>query len=800
MDGLLSDLRFVIRQMTRRPGFSLLAIATLAIGTGASAAMFGIVDQVLLRPLPFPDSDRLVQLCETNQSMGSFCVASPPNVQDWAREGRAFASVGQGRGWPFKLEVAGEKEGVNGGLAEPGLFRTLGVTPLLGRLIQPFDLAPGSGHVAVISHGLWTSRFGSDSTALGRFLSLDGEQYEVVGVLRPGLEVPHLEHVELWVPFPFDPRDEQNRRWRGFMTVARLHDGVDPAAAERELVAIQEGLAGRYPATNRGWSARIVPLLDSLVGPVRTVLLAFVGAVALLLLAACANVASLLVARGAARERELAVRAAVGARPGALFRLLAAESLALAILGAAAGVLVAAWTADALLALMPGGLPRIEHVAFDTRTLVAAVLLTAVAGLLAGVAPALRAARLNLVDSMRTGHQADAWRRVLGLRGGLVAGQVMAAVVLAVGAGLLARSYLAQLRWNPGFDRSHLLVFWSFASTDRYPDRDRVSDLFVRLEQSLLGLPGVTGAGMASSVPLSGGEETGEFVRVSGDPTEQPMSARWYDMSPSYFPALGVPLKSGRLLSEADRAGAPTVALINEAMARRYFAGMDPIGQQIINRGRAEPIEIVGVVGDVVPFKPGEEASPEVYWPYRQRPRWASSFVVRTTGDPRLLAGAVAERMAAIDPDLRPSQVQTMEDLVTREVARPRFQMLLIGVFAALALVLSLVGVYGVVGASVAARTREFGVRLALGATSRSVLVMVLREGGVLTGIGLAAGMLAAVGLSRLAAALTPGVRSTDPLTYGAIMVLVGVASLLACVVPAVRATRVHPMETLRAE
>ena len=305
MNALLADLRFVIRQLLSRPGFSVLAVATLAIGTGASAAMFGIVDRVLLRPLPFPDSGRLVQLCETNESVHSYCVASPPDARDWADASRGLASIGQGRGWPFKMEIGGKHEGVDGGLAEPGLFRTLGVTPLLGRLILPGDVTAGSRHVVVLSHALWTTRFGGDTAALGSSLTLDGEQYQIVGVLRPGLEVPHLEEAALWVPFPFDPRDEENRKWRGFMTIGRLADGVAPASAERELAAVQARLAERHPETNRGWGARIVPLLDSMVGPVRTVLLAFLGAVALLLLAACANVASLLVARGAAPPAEI---------------------------------------------------------------------------------------------------------------------------------------------------------------------------------------------------------------------------------------------------------------------------------------------------------------------------------------------------------------------------------------------------------------------------------------------------------------------------------------------------------------
>ena len=800
MTALLADLRFALRQLLRRPGFTLLAVATLALGTGASAAMFGIVDRVLLRPLPFPAPSRLVALCETNPSLEGFCVAAPPNVEDWSQEGRTLASVGLGREWPFTMREGGASEGVSGGLATPGLFQTLGITPLLGRLLTPDDLTPSGRHVVVLGAAFWQSRFGGDRQILGRFVALDGERYEIVGVLKPGSEIPHLGRVGLWVPLPFDPRDEENRRWRGFVTIGRLAEGASVADAESELRVLQDRLAVLHPETNRGWSARAVPLLDSVVGPVRPTLLVFLSAVTLLLVVACANVANLLVARGVAREREFAVRAAVGARPLALFRLLALESVALALLGGVAGMFVATWVADALLALMPGGLPRIEHAGFDARTMAVAVLVTMSVGLLTGLAPALRAARLDLGAAMKAGHQHSSWRRAAGLRGGLVSAQVALAVVLAVGAGLLTRGYASLLRWEPGFDRSHLLTFWTYASMGTYPDAVRVSALFTRLEGEVRSLPGVTEVGMTSNGPLFGGTETGEFLPVGGDSSAVPMAARWYDMSPSYFQTLRLPLRVGRLFTDEDGPGAPRVVLIDEAMARRYFAGAVPVGRIIRQRNDPTPLTIVGVVGDVAPFVPGQAAAPEICWPQRQSPRWASYFVLRTSGDPSQLARAVAARLAAVNPDLQPSSVLTMDDLVNRELARPRFHMLLIGTFAVLALSLTLVGVYGVIAASVAGRTREIGVRIALGAGQNMVLGMVLREGLLLAGVGLGAGLVIAALAASFASSLLSGIAYLDPLTYAVTALLVTAAATIACLVPARRAALVQPTEALRAD
>lgn len=800
MDGLIADFRFAARQLARRPGSTLVAILTLALGTGAATAMFSIVDRVLLRPLPFSEPDRLVALCETNPSLEGFCVASPPDATDWARGSRTVVSVGFGRTWPFTTHGEAGAQGVGGGLATPELFRTLRLSPLMGRIFDAGDLTPAGRHVALLSYGFWESRFGGDRRVLGRSIELDGERYQVVGVLKPGDAVPLLSSVQVWVPLPFDPRDEENRHWRGFVTIGRLAPGVRLSTAGEELQSIQASLADRHPDTNRGWGVRIEPLLDQVVGPVRPTLFVFLGAVSILLIVAVVNVTNLLVARTLAREKELAVRSAVGASRLALFRCLAVEGFLLAALGGVMGVVVAAWATDGLVHLIPSGLPRVSHVALDAHMLGFSLGITVIVGVLAPLVPAVHATRLDLATILKQGRAPLGWRAALGLRGGLVVAEVSTAFVLAIGAGLLTRNLAALLRWDPGFERAHLLTFWTLASPGHYPTNRDVAGLFARVEGELRALPGVTAAGMASSGPLFGGEETGEFFAEGDRETDRPVAARWYDMSPGYFPTLGVALRRGRFLAETDRAGAPPVALVNETMAHRLFGADNPIGRRIRERDGDRTLEVVGVVADIPPFTPGTPARPEVYWPYQQSPRWASYFVLRTSADPATLARAVEGRLASVDPDLRAVHMETMPQLVSDAVARPRFQLILIGLFAVAALSLALVGVYGVLAASVTSRTRDIGVRLALGAGSRRVLGFVLRQGMTLVAVGIVVGAAVAVGISRFAATLLHGVAPTDPLTYGVIAALVGVAAAVACIVPARRAARVDPIISLRAE
>jgi predicted permease len=801
VDALIQDLRYAVRTLARSPGFSLLAVLTLALGIGSSVAVFTVVDGVLLKPLPFPDPQRLVAICETHPSVEGFCIASPPDVEDFSTA-RTLASVGLGRGWPFTARRASGAAGVEGGLATPGLFTALAIKPALGRLLGPGDVGPGAQPVVVLSDALWRSWYGGDRGVIGRSLVLDGTSYQIVGVLPAGVEVPRLGRVRLWAPLPFSPRDETNRKWRGFEVIGRLAPGATVATATSELGTIQRGLAERYPQTNRGWGVRVASLRDEVVGPVRPTLLVFMGAVAILLLVACVNVANLLVARGAARQREFAVRAALGAGSRRLVRLVSVESVVMALVGGIAGVLVARWATDAFLALMPGGLPRMESVGLDARVLGFAVLLIVGAGILAGLAPAVRAGRVDLATSIKEGHQPVAWRRALGLRGGLVVAEVAMAFMLATGAGLLARSFASLLQWQPGFDESHLLTFWTLASDGKYPDHASVAAAFDRIGEELRAVPGVWSVGMASSGPLFGGRETGEFEieNAAGAAAGEPAVARWYDMSPGYFPTLGVALRRGRLFTPADREGAPRVALINETMARRYFPGSDPVGRRLRLKGSAGSMEIVGVVADIPPFLPGSPAQPEVYWPFAQAPRWASYFVLRTTVPPASVVKAVEAHLQDVDPDMDASDVATLQDRVDAQLQRPRFDLLLIGAFAVCALALALVGVYGVMASSVAGRTREIGVRIALGATTRRILASVLGEGLALTGLGVAIGLVTAYWLTRLAAGVLHGVTPGDIGTRVVVVGLLALAALLACLLPAHRATRVDPARTLRSE
>lgn len=795
MRGITDDIRFALRQLARRPLFTLVAVATLGLGTGVATAMYTVVDGVVLRPLPFAGADRLVAVCEVHASVARFCVASPPNVEDWAAESDAFEVIGVGRDWSHMLHTGGRGESVASGLATPQLFQALGVRAARGRVLLPEDQREHRA-VTVLSHALWVSRFGGDTGIVGRTITLDGAPFEVIGVLPPNLEVPDLERVRLWVPLPFDPRDTENRGWRGFQTYARLAAGVTRAEAQRRLAASQERLGERYPATNAGWGVRVEPLADRLTGAVRGTLFVFLGASLLLLLVACANVAGLLIARGATRFREFAVRAAVGARPTRLFRLVAVESVLLALLGGGTGLLVAVWATDVFLGLMPAELPRASGIAVDGRVLLFAAALTVVAGLVGGVVPALRATRVDLAEAVKQGQQPGQSRGVASLRGALIVTEFALAFTLAAGAGLLARSFARYRTWEPGFDRRGLLTTWVLAPSERYPNAPAVTALFDRLVEELRALPGVDHVGLVSNGPLLGGLETGAFITSAADT----VSAAWYDASPGWFATLGLGMRLGRGFSDDDRAGAPRVAIVNEAMAARAWPGRNPLGERLTRPGDQAALEVIGVVPDVPPFTPGRPAEPEVYWPYAQAPRWASFVVLRHRGDAGPLTRALEARLHAIDPDLTVSAVLPLEARVARMLRRPQFNMLLIGAFGAVALLLTGAGVFGVLAASVEGRRREFGVRLAVGASASGVVWMVMREGIVLAATGATIGAVLAFAGARLAANLVPGVAPADAVAFGAAALTLLVAAVTGTWLPARRAGRVDPMTALRAE
>jgi putative ABC transport system permease protein len=721
-------------------------------------------------------------------------------VADWSRQSEAFEELGVGRDWPFILKVEDGSDGLNGGIATPGFFRVLGLTPHLGRLFLPEDQELGRNNVAVMSHGLWQTSFGGDPDIVGREISLDNQSFTVIGVLPSSTEVPRLEYVEIWTPLHIDPTAEQHRAWRGFKAYGRLAAGASIGEARDEMTVISRRLAQSYPATNEGWRVSIVPLRDHVVGSIRATLLIFLGAMGFVLLIGCANVANLLLARATERRRELALRAAIGAPRSRLVRLLITESLVLALLAGGVGTLLSLWAVEVFVALAPGGIPRLDEVGIDRLVLGFATLLSVVTCLVFGLAPAIHASRLDLNQTLKEGDQRTAGGSGARLRSVLVVAEVALALVLLIGAGLLTRSFVELLRWEPGFDQDNLMVTWLLASDGKYSSTLEVAPLFQAAEEQVAALPGVASVGAASAGPLFGGKEPDDFT-IAGRPMPEPGQfpvAQRYDIGPDYFRTLGIPLLRGRHLSDADTRGSTPVAIINDALARRYFPGADPIGQQVTMLGG--PMTIVGVVADVQPLRTGDPIEPEIYWPYRQRPRYATHLLIRTASDPASLMRPIEQRLQALDPDMDISGFRTMEQLVGRQLVRPRFNMLLMGVFGSVALIMAAIGIYGVISYSVAQRKREIGIRVALGAGERSIVGSVVGRGMVLVLTGVGIGVLGAFGVTRVLTSLLVGVRPTDPLTFAAIALLLMMVALLACYVPARRATRVDAIVALRSE
>ena len=799
-EALLQDVRFALRGLRRNPGFAGAAILTLALGIGANAAIFSVVDTVLLRPLPFPQPDRLVTLCAENAQVAGYCVASPPDVEDMRRASRTLEDLALARMSLFLRRTPDGTEGLTGGLATPALFRILRVRPALGRLLQPGDLEAGRNQVVVLGHALWTTRFGSDPSVLGHTVTLDGHPYRIVGVLPAGLEVPRMERAQLWMPLPFDPRDETNRDWRGFMVYGRLAPGATLDAARSELTAIAGQLARTHPKTDAGWGIRIVPLLDEVVGPVRSTLLVFLGAVGLVLLIGCANVANLLLARATTRRRELAVRVALGGSRWRLARMLLTEGMVLGGIGTAVGVLFAFGGVRAFLALAPAGIPRLTGVAVNGGVLAFAALVGLASSLVFGALPALRGSRLDVGDALKDDQRTQAGGAGLRLRGALIVAEVALALMLLVGAGLLGRSFMALLTWQPGFEQQHLLTLQLYVPDGKYTEAAEVASLYRRAIERLSSYPGIVSVGAASAGPLFGGRET-DSVTIDGRSAGSGVpTVRWFDISPGYFPTMGLPIVDGRNFTGRDGAGAPAVAIVNQAMARRYWPGDSPIGHLVTLKSEKLTVRIVGVVRNVPPFHAGDPVEPEIYWPDFQQPRWATYLAIRTTGDPASIIPDIRHLLAQVEPDMAVRHPSPMPALADAELVRPRFVMFLIGLFALIAIVLAAIGIYGVTAYAVTQRTREFGIRLALGAEPSQIVRTVLRQGMALAGLGVLLGLVGAAGVSRVTASLLAGIPPTDPVTFGAVAALATGIALLACYVPARRASRVDPTRALRNE
>jgi putative ABC transport system permease protein len=799
------DAWHTLRSLRRNPGFALVAILTLGLGIGANSAIFSVVNGVLFRDLPFPEPDRLVSLCETfPDDPGRCATASTPNVADWAERSSSFQEIGAFRWWGHILETPDGAAGVSSLIATPEFFSVMGYQPAAGRLIQAQDQLEGNRHVAVLDHDFWEARFGSDPNILGTTISLSGEPFEVVGVLQKGQKPPTMSgepNADVWLPLHFDPRANDRRNWRGFYAVGRLAADASLEVARQELEVIQQGLLEEHPVDNRDWGLELSTLHDRVVGGIRNTLFLFFGAVGLVLLITCANIANLILARFSTRETELGIRTALGAGIPRLTSQLLTEGLILALLGSALGLAIAWLGTPVFLSLAPTRIPRLEQVAINGQVLGFTLGLAVLATLLFGLAPLARASRIKPMEALRRSRHGKGRKPLGGINGVLVVSEVALALALLVGAGLLIRSFAAFNRWDPGIDQDHLLVASTSVATGTYQGEEAVIDIYRTLDEELLSLPGVVSVARASSGPLFGGFEPDQ-VYPGEEPGTEGMGrqVRWFDVSPSYFETMGISVLRGRAFTQEDDWFAPMVVVVNETLANQLWPGENPLGREIWLEMHEGTRQVVGVVRDIPPLDPDAQVGPEMYWPQAQYTRPVTFFILRTEVDPGSVQRQVQDRVHSVDPDIQVRAVSDYEALVGRRLVQPRFNMFLIAIFSGVALVLAGVGIYGVVSRSVAVRTREIGIRIAMGAKRSLVVRQVMGQSLGMAGIGVVLGLVLALVLSRSIRGFLHGVVPTDPLTYGSVaLVLFGVA-VVASLVPAITASRVDPMESLREE
>jgi putative ABC transport system permease protein len=808
MATLLQDLRYAFRLLGKSPGYAAIAILTLALGIGANTAIFTVVNAVLLRPLGFRDPSRLVIVAE--KSPFPTISTSYQNFVDWRDQSRSFESMEATRAAGLSLTGAGEPELLQARMATAGLFPLLGVDAVAGRTFLPEEDKAGAAPVALLSYGLWQRRFGGSRDIIGKPINLDSRPHVVVGVLPAGFQI--LQPADIFVPFiPWAVTLPDDRNWHpGIIALARLKPGVSREQARAEMVGITKRLEQQYPIYNTGTSADVVGLQEQLVQNVRPALILLLGAVSLVLLIACVNVANLLLARAASRGREVAIRTALGAGRARVMRQLLTESVLLSLGGGILGVFLAWASLGPLLKISAGIIPAGMAIGLDRAVLAFTFGVSLLTGLFFGLVPALRTAKFDLRGTLNEsslgstsgpGHHR--------LRGALVASEMGLAVVLLVGSGLLLRSFSRLQDVPPGFQPDHLLVADLPLSQTAYAKPEQRYEFFDRLLDRAKVLPGVRSAGAASFLPVSGGGSIIHF-NITGHPPKTPhdyVAAGYRTITPNYLETLGIPLLQGRLLTAADNEKSPAVVVINASMAKTYFPNENPLGKRLQLGATPEndvpTMEIVGVVRDVRPGL-GVDPQTEMYLPYRQAdlilPVFQLSVVLRTAGDPQLQTSALRSALGEIDRNQPLVRVRTMEDNMAATVAQPRFRAWLIGIFAAVALVLAAVGVYGVMSYTVTQRTSEIGIRVTLGAQPEDVFRIVVGEGLRLALAGVGVGILAALGLTRLLQSFLYGVSAYDPATFAGVALLLTLVAVAASFFPARRATLVDPMVALRYE
>ena len=811
---MMQDLRFALRTLFRSPGFTMTAALTLALGIGVTSLMFSVVNAVLLRPLPYAHPDRVMLAFSVNTQSGATDLrVTPLDFADWRARAQSFEALASHIGTGFTFSGDGEPELVVGQLVSPDFFRVFGVAPALGRTFNAEEFTPGRENAIVLSHRLWTRRYGSDPSVIGRSVSVNSRPYTIVGVMPPSFEYPGSRY-GLWTPLP-SPRTAEmppvNRSAHYLQVVGLLKPATTLAQANTELKTIASALAAQFPDTNGNMNARVTPLQEYAVRDVATPLYVLLGAVGLVVLIACANVTNLLLARATARHREVAIRQALGAGRWRLVRQFLAETAVLYALGAAGALALASWGTSALVTLGPADIPRLADTALDGRVLAATLVLSLLTAIVFGLVPAMQGTKADPADALRAagGRTASAGRTRQRVRTVLVVSEVALSVVLLVGAGLALHSLVRLTSVDPGFDANEQLTFTLVMPARRYPDARSIESTARRLTEQLASAPGVAHAGATTHLPLSGqnmenGFEVDGFVPTK--PGEVPI-AGMRGVTGEYFAALGARLKNGRLFTAADRGGSQPVAIVNEAFARRYWPGQDPLGRRLREFGGDDWRTVVGVIADVKHSGPAAEARPEVSLPYSQlEPGFMSNwsrglaFVLRGAAPGVSLASAARAQVASVDPDIPLNEMQSMAQLASDAVSEPRFRTILLSGFAALAIALASIGVFGVLSYFVAQRTREIGIRVALGASSNDILRMVVGRGLLLAGIGLAMGLIAAIPLTRSMQALLFEVKPLDVPTLASVVVGLAIVAGLASYLPARRALRIEPMTALNLE
>jgi putative ABC transport system permease protein len=824
LNSLVNDLRYAARQLARQPGFTAVAALTLALGIGANSTIFSIVNAVLLRPLPYKEPDRLVMMLETNPELSrDHDRPSPGNFLDWRERNDVFDGVAAWYQTSKTLRDEHDSEQVEVAKVAGDFFDVLGVDAIAGETFSPVE-SPGACYnvanqytggerIAVISERLWRSRFGADPNVINQTLLLDGLTWQIKGVMPASFAIPAKE-VDLWVQwdipgsytakrFPEGPP----RDFRFLHVIARIKRDVTINQAEAHMSSVASQLAEAHPKANKGWGVRLAPLKDEMVGSTRKAILVLFGAVVFVLLIACANIASLLLARASARQREMAVRAALGASRARLVRQMLTESLCLSAAGGIAGLALAFWGKEIVMLLRPGSLPRIDEIAVDGRVLIFTCAVVIVTAVLCGIAPALKASKTELVRSLKEGgsKSATAGRGQRRFRNLLVAAEISIALVLLVGAGLLTRSFAKILAVDAGFDPKNLLVMRIYLDNDRYRTGAQSSRYFGELTERLRSLAAVKSVAASTALPMSdvGVDFDRPFWREGeADPGGAAQKASIRMVTPDYFETLGIPVPSGRAFTVDDRVETPAVIVVNQTMARQTWPGQDAVGKRLLidyNRGKYL-YQVVGVAGDVKHYGLKSGPKPEVFIPHAQNPYLAMSVVVRTETSPEQMAGALRREVREMDSAQPVHSITTADEFIARSVGPDRFSMLALGLLAAVALILAAVGIYGVMSYLVSQRTHEIGVRMALGASSGSVLKMAMGETFKIIVTGLAAGLVAAYGLSQVISSLLYNVSATDLATFASVTLTLSGVALLAGYFPARRAAQVDPMVALRCE